>query len=255
MASHYTHGLSGILGLVAIMFCIGGCDANGISFLATPTPTETITPTPTVIPTLTPIPTSTPTLKPTMTVLPCEPSGAAWVLKFPGSTSMDDLTSAFRDKANRFIAALKSSGASVKISSTYRPIERAFLMHYAYRIAREGLNPGAIPAMAGVNICWMHFDPKGNFDLVASKQAAEQMVIAYDIAFKPALTSRHTERRAIDMTITWQGELKIVDANGQIVNIKTEPRNGTNAELHRVGATYGVIKLVNDPPHWSDDGG
>lgn len=127
-------------------------------------------------------------------------------------------------------------------------------MHYAYRIARENLDPASVPTIEGVNICWVHRNAKDNVDLVTSKQAAEQMVIAYNIAYKPALNSRHIERRAIDMTITWQGDLKIVDGIGKQVIIKSEPRTGNNAELHKVGATYDVIKLVSDPPHWSDDG-
>jgi hypothetical protein len=57
------------------------------------------------------------------------------------------------------------------------------------------------------------------------------------------------------MTITWQGNLRIVDAAGKTITIKSEPRNGTNKELVKVGATYGVVKLPSDPPHWSDDGG
>jgi hypothetical protein len=32
------------------------------------------------------------------------------------------------------------------------------------------------------------------------------------------------------------------------------PRDGSNPELIKVGATFGVMKLVSDPPHWSDDG-
>lgn len=38
-------------------------------------------------------------------------------------------------------------------------------------------------------------------------------------------------------------------------SITTVPRNGAgNVALHGVGAGYGVLKLVADPPHWSDDG-
>ena len=57
------------------------------------------------------------------------------------------------------------------------------------------------------------------------------------------------------MTITWAGTLKIADAAGKIVTITSTPRTGAdNAELHAVGKSYGVIKLVADHPHWSDDG-
>ena len=185
---------------------------------------------------------------------PCEASGIEWVERFPESRSTGDLTPAFGQGVNRFIAAMKTAGAAVKVSSTYRPAERAYLMHYAYRIARAGLDPRDVPPMDGVNICWVQRDVQGNPDLVASKKAAADMVVAYNMAYAAALDSRHTERRAIDLTISWQGDLDIVDGNGRMVGIKSEPRTGNNRELHAVGATYGVIKLVVDPPHWSDDG-
>lgn len=127
-------------------------------------------------------------------------------------------------------------------------------MYVAYRIARQNADPRNVETLDGVNICWLHKDARGNPDLAASKAAAEQMVVAYEIVYPPALNSRHTERRAIDMSITWTGELSIVDGNGDVVTIGSTPRNGDNAALHRVGASYGVIKLVSDPPHWSADG-
>ena len=240
--------------LIGIVLSGSACSSLDASVFATVTPTVTLTPTLTMTPTL--APTSTPMPQPTATpILPCELSSVAWVARFPPSPSTDDLTPVFRDQANRFVAALTAARASVKISETYRPRERAYLMHYAYGIARENVNPATVPVFEGVNICWLYRDAKGNPDLAASKKAAEQMVFAYNIAFKPALDSHHIERRAIDMTITWQGDLKITDGSGKLVIIKSQPRNGNNAELHRVGATYGVIKLVNDPPHWWADGG
>ncbi len=231
-----------------------------LSLLATVACAPPVTPTPyvvTVVVTATPEPTATPTSapEPTATVIPpCEPSGVAWAARFPTSQSTDDLTPVFRDEANRFIAALKAANASVKISETYRSRERAYLMHFSYRLARENLDPATVPAAEGVNICWLHRDVDGKPDLAASKKAAQQMLTAYNIAFKPTIDSLHIERRAIDMTIAWQGDLKIVDGTGKLVIIKSEPRNGNNAELHQVGATYGVYKLVSDPPHWFEDG-
>ncbi|MND07346.1 hypothetical protein D3C83_292530 [compost metagenome] len=56
------------------------------------------------------------------------------------------------------------------------------------------------------------------------------------------------------MTIGWQGTLKIIDFDGVEHKISTAPRNGSNPQLIAVGKTFGVIKLVSDPPHWSDDG-
>ncbi len=101
---------------------------------------------------------------------------------------------AFRDEVNRFIAALKTANASVRVSETYRSRERTYLMHYSYRIARENLDPATVSAAEGVNICWLHRDAKGNPDRAASRRAAQQMVKAYNIAFKPTLDSDHIER-------------------------------------------------------------
>lgn len=196
-----------------------------------------------------------PITAPTVAQRPKELSGAPWVARFPTSRSTADLTPAFQTNVNNFISALRNAGATVSIAATYRPGERAALMHYAYRVAREGLDPSAVPAQAGIDISWVHRDAKGNVDLAASRAAAEQMVQGYGIVYRPALQSRHTQRRAIDMTITWSGNLTITDRSGTQVTITSTPRTGAgNAALHRVGASYGVRKLVSDAPHWSDDG-
>ena len=68
-------------------------------------------------------------------------SGASWVSQFPTSKDVEDLASPFKDDLKEFLAALSAAGATVEISATYRPKERAFLMHYAFAIARKGLNP------------------------------------------------------------------------------------------------------------------
>jgi hypothetical protein len=182
-------------------------------------------------------------------------SGSSWVTKYPNSSDTADLTEPFRANVKKFIAALQAAGATVSIDTTLRSKERAYLMHWAYRIAKEGDDPTKVTELAGVDIEWVHRDSKGNTDLNASKLSAQQMVTAYGIVFKPALTSRHTEGDAIDMTITWTTpELKIKDGSNTDVVIKTGAKNGSNPELHKVGKSYSVIKLVSDPPHWSNDG-
>jgi hypothetical protein len=101
----------------------------------------------------------------------------------------------------------------------------------------------------------VHTDAGGNVNLAASRAAAEAMVNAYRIVYKPALESRHTQGKAIDMNITWSGTLRITNGRGQVVTITSTPRTGAdNRELHTVGTTFGVMKLVGDPPHWSEDG-
>ena len=147
------------------------------------------------------------------------------------------------------------------ISATLRPLQRASLMYYAYNIADGSLDPTdpkQVPAIAGVDIQWVHLDPTGQPDLAASQAAAQAMVQAYDIAFEPAspeTPSRHIDGLAIDMTISWEGNLAIVDGNGTMQTISSGPQNGErNADLHQVGSSFGVIKLISDPPHWSSDG-
>ena len=172
-------------------------------------------------------------------------SGPDWVRQFPQSNSVDDLADSFRDNVNRFLSALSDAGATVSIAATLRPPERAYLMHYSFLIARGGADPSAVPAMPGVDIQWNHDE---------AKAAAEAMVQAYDIVFRPALASRHTQGLAIDMDIAWQGALTIEYLHGATATIASLPRNGGNSALQAVGNSYGVKKLATDPPHWSSDG-
>jgi hypothetical protein len=172
-------------------------------------------------------------------------SGPDWVSQFPQSRSVDDLVEPFRDNVNRFLSALSDAGATVSIAATFRPPERAYLMHYSFLIARGGADPSAVPSLPGVDIQWAHDD---------AKSAAEAMVRGYDIVFQPALASRHTQGLAIDMDVAWQGNLTIADAHGVTTTIASLPRSGGNSDLQAVGNSYGVKKLATDPPHWSSDG-
>jgi len=181
-------------------------------------------------------------------------SGPDWVRQFPTSTKVDDLVEPFRTNVLAFIAALTDGGARVIVTDTFRPPERVYLMHWAFAIAHGTANPAKVPPMEGVDIQWVHTDASGDPDAPATKAAAAAMVKAYGIVFAPAAASRHTEGLAVDMTITWQGSLTVNDASGAPVTISAPPFNGTNRGLFAIGATYGVIKLPSDPPHWSSDG-
>jgi hypothetical protein len=148
------------------------------------------------------------------------PAGPVWVDRYPTSRSVDDLVSPFREGVIAFLADLDARGCTVTITSTRRPAERAWLMRHAWDVA-HGFDPGAVPTRSGIDILW-------------TLDGARAMVAAYRLAYRPSLTSRHIDGRAIDMTIRgW---------------------TGTNAELWALGAQYGVVKLQSDPPHWSDDG-
>ncbi len=171
-----------------------------------------------------------------------EHAGAQWCARFPTSRDLNDLVQPFRANVTRFIAALRDGRAGVHISATYRPRERAYLMHWCCKIA-GGQDPAAVPAMPGVAIDWTC---GGN--RVAAKTAARAMMQGYAIAFPAALASRHTQKRAIDMTVSFQGAITVRDANGAAKRVAAQ------TDLYPIGASYGVHKLVSDRPHWSDDG-
>src|SRR5262245_11631460 len=116
-------------------------------------------------------------------------SGAAWYranqAKYPNSKLVGDLERGFGVKVKDFIAALKAAGAKVVVTSTLRDASRAYVMHWCYLLAKGSVKPSAVPKRTGVNIEWDHGDD------AESKKAAQEMVDLFDIAFLPALTSRH----------------------------------------------------------------
>jgi hypothetical protein len=194
-------------------------------------------------------------------------SGAAWVAQFPTSNKVADLEPTFQPKVTAFLSALAAAGAHVSISATLRPPQRAYMMHYSWSIVKQHLNPATIPAYvptagapAPVDIQWVHADASGNPDPAGSTAGALAMVQGYGIAglgVPPALSSRHMTAQAIDMDISWTGSLTINNASGNAVTIASVPRSGINPDLIKLGATYGVIHLLEvmaDQPHWSTDG-
>ena len=191
---------------------------------------------------------------------PVEPSGRAWIARFPTSASVADCAQPFRANLTAFIAALGAAGASVNIAATLRPPQRAYLMHWCWSIVKQNTDPRTIPPLDGVTIAWAHLDDQGNFDPIASVAAAEDMVEAYGMQglnVAPALKSNHISGTAVDMAISWDGSLTIKQRDGTGVQIASLPRTGMNPDLKTVGASYGVIKFVggaSDMPHWSADG-
>jgi hypothetical protein len=146
-------------------------------------------------------------------------------------------------------AATPANGLHISISATYRPVERAHLMHYCFHVHDGTITPAAAneaSAAAGISINWDHGDA------ATSRAKAGDMVSTYAIAYAPALSSRHTEGKAIDWTLTWSGSLMIAK-KGETTTLDCTGGGGS-ANLHLVGASYGVHKLVSDPPHWSSDG-
>ena len=171
-----------------------------------------------------------------------ELSGVVWVARFPTSIDTADLIEPFQTNINNFLAAIVTAGGTRAIKATYRPAERAYLMHYCSKLSKGEIAAASIPAMEGVNIEWVHSTE------VASKAAATAMAGGYGIVYPPALISNHSKRTAIDVVISGMVGKTIANATGTRVTIAQQ------SDLNAVGATYGVIKLVSDPPHWSDDG-
>jgi hypothetical protein len=160
-------------------------------------------------------------------------AGPEWVSMFPTSKSLDDLVEPFQSNCRAFIAALEEKGATVTISATYRPVERAAMMHWCCMIApangEAGMDPDAVPLIPGVDIQWNLGTPE---ETIAASKAMRE---GYGIVYPAALISRHTQHLAIDMTITGQYGM-------------------SPSALWAYGATFGVIKLISDLPHWSSDG-
>lgn len=207
------------------------------------------------------------TLTPTANTAPAvvrvpagESSGAQWVARFPTSVQVSDCVAPFQGNLSSFLAALGTAGATVAITATLRPKERAYLMHWSWKIVNASSNPQSIPAMQGVNIIWAHTDAAGAYSASDSIGAAQDMVNAYgmqSLGVAPALNSKHVLGLAVDMSISWTGGLAVADAAGTAVTIATTPRSGMNTDLHTVGASYGIIKYNGggvDRPHWSDTG-
>lgn len=207
------------------------------------------------------------TLTPTTNTAPAivsipagELSGAQWVARFPTSVQVSDCVAPFQGNLSSFLAALEAAGATVRITATLRPRERAYLMHWCWKIVNAGANPQSIPSLQGVNILWAHTDAAAAYSASDSVSAAQDMVNAYgmqNLGVAPALNSKHVLGLAVDMSISWSGSLAIADAGANAVTIATTPRSGMNADLHAVGAGYGVIKYSGggvDRPHWSDTG-
>ena len=178
-------------------------------------------------------------------------SGAAWwranQAAFPNSAEVSALEPAFAARVTAFLGALRTAGASVEVSATRRNKIRAYLMHYSWRVAKGDVRPAEVPGEPGCSIVWNHGDD------ARSLRGAKEMVDLFGIVFQPSLTSRHILGLAIDMTIDWAGAVKVRNAAGNEVSLSSTS-DGTNTALHGVGASYGVFKLVSDPPHWSDNG-
>jgi hypothetical protein len=185
-------------------------------------------------------------------------SGKYWVtwanMNAKNSESMDDLADPFKSNVKAFIKALEDAGATVKVNATRRSDKRAYLFHWSWLIGLAKAKPSAAKAMAGVEIEWDHGDA------AKSKAGAQEMVSGFGLAVPPkstvapSLTSHHIAGKAIDMEITWTGDLNVKKKDGTVVAVPFMKDPNSNTKLHAVGESYSVKKHKTDAPHWSTDG-
>jgi len=185
-------------------------------------------------------------------------SGKFWVTwanaHAKNSNKVDDLDINFKANVKAFVKALQDAGATVDISTTRRSDKRAYLFHWSWKISQGKCKPSDAKTMIGVNIEWNH----GNDE--KSKAGALEMVTGFGLAIPPrsinppSLTSNHIAGKAIDMTIKWNGTIKVKKKNNVVVSISYKQNANTNTILHIIGDSYSVKKLKTDAPHWSIDG-
>lgn len=167
-------------------------------------------------------------------------SARSIVAMFPTSRSIEDLAEPFRSKVRTFLAGVKDAGGTYTIAATKRPQQRAAIMHWAWMVSKEGVNPASVPPLPGISIAW-------------SKALADELVVAYGLAYRPALDSLHIMGQAIDVDITFQASATMRTGTGGTAYVSAGDANADPA-FHRVAATYGVVKLPSDHPHYSSTG-
>ena len=181
-------------------------------------------------------------------------TGPEWAEQHPSSKELSDLDASFALRVRKYLDALRRAGATVEILATKRPRERTYMMYWAWRIAKQAFDPRRVPVMPRLDINWWHGEAS------RSVTAAQEMVEAFGInglREPPALTSHHNEGKAIDLRISWAGDLKIRDGRGLERIITSVPRDETNMELKAVGSSYGIFHAIDvdkEKVHWSVDG-
>lgn len=185
-------------------------------------------------------------------------SGIYWVTwanaHATNSTDLDDLVDPFKTGAKAFVKALEDAGATVTVSTTKRSDKRAYLFHWSWKISQGKSKASDATAMAGVDIKWDHGKESD------SKKGATEMVTGFGLAVPPAstnapsLTSNHIAGKAMDITISWTGTIKVKKKDGTEVDVAFKDDANANTALHTVGESYGVKKLKSDAPHWSHNG-
>lgn len=163
---------------------------------------------------------------------------------------------------------------AVKVNSTFRTVERQYLMYHAAMISRGIEDPKDVKSWPGVPIKWDHGDN------AKSVRAARDMAVKIfgtedpdtvndewtdgNPIAKPEKGSNHARGLAVDMTVRWNGKMVIrvpvpdpmrMRTGFKDVEIDSGPFTEMNKDLWGVAMEYfNVKKHPTDKPHWSVDG-
>jgi hypothetical protein len=89
-------------------------------------------------------------------------SGRAWWTANQGkalystSTSIGKLDVTFKTKVTAFKKALTDAGAKISISTTRHSEARAYVLHWAWKVAKGLVTADKVPKKTGVDITWDH---------------------------------------------------------------------------------------------------
>lgn len=198
-------------------------------------------------------------------------SGQDWWEDFHPPMDIAWLEPAFQQNVSRFVLALADQSIIPNVISVYRPPERAYLMHYCFKIA-TGLAPEKIDERPDtVAISWKHYRADGTYDPVASIAAAKELAVRFGIydpdpvngrknPSPPAYPSNHSTGIAVDIKFTWTGEKTVPrgDGPGTLTIRPQDLTKGVNdparIDLSLLGKTYGVIRTNHKSNHWSTTG-
>ena len=72
--------------------------------------------------------------------------------------------------------------------------------------------------------------------------------------YPPSMSSNHIRGTAIDVDFKWTGSINVKKKDGTLISVPYKTSANANTQLHSVGKSYGVFKLLDDDPHWSHNG-
>jgi Putative peptidoglycan binding domain len=183
------------------------------------------------------------------------------------SKATADLEEPFKTNFGIFKEMLEDAGAVCNVTLTKRSDKRAYLCHWAWKIAKGDRKSAEIPPMEGVDIDWVHKDDEGKPDEAKSKKAAEDMAAAFGVdALRrpPLLTDHYVRGQSADMTVTWAGTITLyrlrkhsaalvaslaalkVSADSVTENVTSNPKDASNPDLIRIARSYKVYRSPVD---------